>query len=315
MDSRASAKNKELIIVRLLGGLGNQMFQYALGRHLALIHNKPLKLDLSAYRPSGRSSRWVFRSYGLGHFNIQKSVAEDAELKPFKKYLRLTFFSRLLRRVSAYGKYYARGYIFEPPGRNFTFDPWLLDAPLKSVVYLDGFWQSEKYFKAVEGIIRNDFSFKKPPDVANQQMLEEIASVDSVAIHIRHGDNATKIARHHGVLPLKYYKNAVSELAKTISNPNFYIFSDDPAWAKANLKLNHPATFVTHNGEAKHQEDLRLMSHCKHHIIGNSTFSWWGAWLGKQPNQLVYAPKRYHMRVNIPIKDLYPGEWKLMDID
>lgn len=298
--------------MRLLGGLGNQMFQYALGRHLSIIHGRPLKLDLSFYGSAAAKSRWAPRNYNLAPFQIKGEVTTEADLNPFKKYLGQNFLSKTLRRLSALGKYYNRAYIFEPPKNYFVFDSRLLSAPLKPVVYLDGFWQTEKYFLPIENTIRQDFTFKDQPDEANRQMIAEIESNNSVCIHIRHGDNATKIAAKHGVLPLSYYSEATQGLTAIIKNPHFYVFSDDPGWAKENLKLNYPATFVSHNGDEKNYEDMRLMTHCKHHIIGNSTFSWWGAWLGKKPGQLVYAPKRYHIHDNIPTVDLYPDDWKLI---
>jgi hypothetical protein len=304
-----------LIIVRLLGGLGNQMFQYALGRQLSLIHKRPLKLDISYYTEATPDPKKGIRIYCLNHFNIQAEIATLSDIKPFQKYLgKQNFFSKVLRHASGLGKYYRRSYIFEPPKNYLVFDPKLLRESLKPVVYLDGFWQTEKYFSGIEKIIRQDFSFTDAADEINQTMLAEIDSCDSVAIHIRHGDNATKVAAKHGVLPLEYYHQAVNGLIKTVAQPHFYIFSDDPEWAKENLKLNFPATFVTHNGDEKNYEDLRLMTYCKHHIIGNSTFSWWGAWLGKKSGQLVYAPKKYHVKDNIPTTDLYPGGWELIEV-
>ena len=301
------------IIVRMLGGLGNQMFQYALGRHLSIIYKRPLKLDLGFYSSAAAKKRWAPRSFCLDHFSIQAQIAKDRDIEPFEKFLKLNLLSKILRHASGLGKYYKRSFIFEPPKNYFTFDPLLLTWPLKPVVYLDGFWQTEKYFSGIEEIIRNDFNFKDAPDAINQKMIEEISSVDSVCLHVRHGDNATKVAAKHGVLPMQYYREAVSGLIKIVKNPQFYIFSDDPKWAQENLQLNFPVFFVNHNGDEKNYEDLRLMSHCKHHIIGNSTFSWWAAWLGKKPGQQVYAPKRYHMRDNIPTTDLYPQTWKLIN--
>lgn len=310
MDKTASTKG--LVIVRLLGGLGNQMFQYAFGRSMSILHKRELKFDLGFYR--NQNAKWALRTYDLDNFNIQISSATDKELRPFKKYLQQNPISKLLRRVSSVIPVRLKSYIFEPYGQNFSFDKRLLEAKFRLKVYLDGFWQTEKYFLGIEEIIRKDFTFKELPSETNRKMLEEIASVNSVAIHIRHGDNATKIAAHHGVLPLEYYQTAAQELVKTVGEPHFYIFSDDPAWAKDNLKLNYPASFVNHNGEEKHHEDLRLMAACKHQIIGNSTFSWWGAWLGKKAGQIVYAPSRYHINTPIAMNDYYPSDWNLVSV-
>jgi hypothetical protein len=315
MDKPTSTEPAQgLIIVRLLGGLGNQMFQYAMGRSLSIIHRRPLKFDLGFYSSAAAAASWAPRFYGLSHFSLSAEIATDTETAPFKKYLGQNFFSKAARRLSGFGNYYLRSYILEPRGNNFVFDPRLLTARLKPIVYLDGFWQTEKYFAGIEKIIRDDFTLSGAPDSTNQAMLLDIGSGNSVAIHIRHGDNATKIAHHHGVLPVSYYDRAVKILAAKVQNPNFYIFSDDPSWAKENLKLDFPSTFVTHNADEKNYEDLRLMSACKHHIIGNSTFSWWGAWLGKKPGQMVLAPDRYHVNTTIQTGDLYPQAWQLVKV-
>ena len=315
MDRTASTgKNTGIIIVRLLGGLGNQLFQYALGRHLSVIHGRPLKLDISAYRASAPNSRFAIRMYGLSHFGISAEIATAKEVAPFQKYLQKSLRSRILRRLQGLGDYYARSYIFEPVKNHFVFDPRFLRASLKPTVYLDGFWQSEKYFLPIAETIRREFTVSSPPEGENIKMIQYMQAQNSVALHIRHGDNATSLAKNHGVLPMDYYQKASGDLAGKASSLHYYIFSDDPAWAKENLRINAPTTFVTHNGDEKNYEDLRLMAYCKHHIIGNSTFSWWGAWLGKKPGQIVYAPKRYNMGTSAPVADLYPRAWNLVEI-
>ncbi len=288
------------------------MFQYAFGRSMSILHGRELKFDLGFYNK--QNSKWAQRTYALGNFNTQVQLATKQELKPFQKYLGQNLLSKFLRRISAFFPYSAKSYILENPGQNFAFNARLFKTKLKPKAYFDGFWQTEKYFLDIEDIIRKDFTFKHEPDEANRKMLEQITSANSAAIHIRHGDNATKIAAHHGVLPLEYYYDSIDQLAKLIDNPFFYIFSDDINWAEDNLKLNYPAVFVSHNGEEKHIEDLRLMSACKHHIIGNSTFSWWGAWLGQKPGQKVFAPSRYHMNVNITMNDYYPSHWNIVNV-
>jgi len=249
----------------------------------------------------------------LQHFNIQAQIAEPEDTAPFQKYFKNNLFRKVLRRAGRLGKYYKRSCIIESPKKYWVFDPHLLTESLKANVYLVGCWQTEKYFASIENIIRNDFLFKAAPDEVNRKMLAEIDSSSSVCIHVRHGDNATPKASQHGILPLNYYHKAMEDLIKTIKSPHFYVFSDDTEWAKESLRLDFPSTFVSHNGDEKNYEDLRLMSHCKHHIIGNSTFSWWGAWLGKKSEQLVYAPKRYFIHT-VPPLDLYPASWKRIEI-
>ena len=146
MDKPTGFGQQGQIIVRLLGGLGNQMFQYALGRHLSVIHGRRFKLDLSFYQSAAANNRWAPRNYNLAPFQIQAEVATQTDINPFKKYLGQNFLSKIRRRLSAAGQYYKRAYIFEPPKNYFVFDPRLLSAPLKPAVYLDGFWQTEKYF-------------------------------------------------------------------------------------------------------------------------------------------------------------------------
>jgi hypothetical protein len=317
MDTRTNLKKEsDVIIVRIRYGLGNQLFQYALARHLSIIHKKHLKLDISYYTTVNPNQLKGVRIYCLNHFDIKAEIAKPEDTAPFQKYLKNNLFSKLFRRASGFGEYskYKRSYVYELPKTNKFFHSNILTESLKTVGYLDGFWQSEKYYISIENIIREDFVFKDVPDEANKKMLAEIDSSNAVSIHIRHGDYATQYAPNHLVLPISYYHQAIEDLTITVKNPYFYVFSDDPDWAKESLRLYFPSTFVSHNSDEKNYEDLRLMSHCKHHIIANSTFSWWGAWLGKKSGQLVYAPKRYYIHSDIPTFDFYPAFWKLIEI-
>src|SRR5262249_26292272 len=152
-------------------------------------------------------------------------------------------FSKILRRASGSLSLGLNSYFFEQVGKSFVFHPDLLTMKLPTIGYFDGFWQSEKYFKSVEDIIRKDFEFILAPDSVNQRMLQDIDGSQSISIHIRHGDNATKMAAQHGVLPTDYYHRAVRELMNHVKNPRFYIFSDDPNWAKQNLRLGYPCFY------------------------------------------------------------------------
>jgi hypothetical protein len=315
MDTRTSQqKENGVIIVRLQGGLGNQLFQYALGKHLSIIHKKTLKLDISNYTTAKSDPQKDERRYCLKHLNIKAQITEPEDTAPFQKYFKNKFFSKRLIYIIDFGKYFKYSYIFEPPNNFFIFDAHLLTKSFQKIVYLDGYWQTEKYFTSIEHIIRKDFIFKEVPDKVNKKILTEIDSSHAVCIHVRRGDYAIKNSPKHRVLSLSYYHKAAVDLAQTVKNPCFYVFSDEPEWAKNNLQLNFPLTFISHNGDNKNYEDLRLMIHCKHHIIANSTFSWWGAWLGKKSGQLVYAPKRYFIHKDIPTFDFYPASWKLIDI-
>jgi hypothetical protein len=144
--------------------------------------------------------------------------------------------------------------------------------------------------------------------------LSAIREAESVAVHVRHGDNATAAAQGLGVLPLAYYQKAAGLISEQARHPQFFVFSDDLDWARATLTLPGPATFVTHNGDEKNYEDMRLMAACKHHIVANSTFSWWGAWLGKKDDQIVYAPMKYYINTDQDFRDFYPASWNLLPV-
>jgi hypothetical protein len=288
-----------MIIVKLIGGLGNQLFQYALGRHLAHIHKTELKLDVTGFEA------YKLHSYGLGKFNIVENFATKEEIKRFIKYRkkngRIWFlYNRLIADKSMYVQ-----------ERQFNFDPSVLRS--KNSAYIDGFWQTEKYFKAIEEIIRKEFTLKTKISDYSAQIASCINNANSVSIHIRRGDYASdeKTNKYHGLCSLDYYHEAIKEIAKKIDKPHFFIFSDEPEWAKKNLILDFPATYVDGNKSDKNYEDLYLMSLCKHQIIANSSFSWWGAWLNQNKNKIVFAPKKWfsYTKTSVNTNDIIPDSW------
>jgi hypothetical protein len=194
--------------------------------------------------------------------------------------------------------------------RHFHFDPRILDLP--GNVYLDGYWQSEKYFKDIESIIRSEFIVKTMSDPANEAMSERICGTESVSVHVRRKDYVSDSAtsRIHGGCSLAYYYAAAERIARAVAEPHFFVFSDDAQWARENLDLKYPTTFVTHNGPDKNYEDLRLMTLCNHHIVANSTFSWWGAWLSINPDKMVIAPRKWFAESDLDCRDLIPDSWR-----
>ena len=130
-------------------------------------------------------------------------------------------------------------------------------------------------------------------------------------MHIRRGDYVSNPTTNklHGTCSLEYYHNAVDIIAAKVSNPHFFIFSDDHEWARNNFKIDYPLTFVAHNNAGKNYEDMRLMSLCKHHIIANSSFSWWGAWLGSNPKKIVCAPRGWFKDKSLNTNDIIPSDW------
>lgn len=290
-----------MIIVRLIGGLGNQLFQYAVARHLAEIHKTELKIDISGFET------YKLHKYSLLPFNIQENFAspeEVAALKWHKQGIAEYVVRRVLRRTPKPALTYIR------EKKKFHFDPDILKLP--DGIYLEGSWQSEKYFVDIAGIIRREFTVNMSPKGRDKKLSEEMKLCDSISLHIRRGDYVTNPGtnRIHGTCDLDYYRCCVERLASKVKHPHFFIFSDDPGWVRDNLKLPYPITFVDHNKADKNYEDLRLISKCKHHIIANSTFSWWGAWLGAHPGKMVYAPKHWVAATDVyDAREIVPDKW------
>jgi hypothetical protein len=179
-------------------------------------------------------------------------------------------------------------------------------------VFLSGYWQSEKYFSDAIGVIRDTFAFRRPPSGLNNSLATQIAAQNATAIslHVRRGDYVHKaaVSQTHGSCSLSYYDAAVRHMASHVKTPHFYVFSDDTDWVRANLNMPFPHVFVEHNRGSASYEDMRLMSLCRHHIIANSSFSWWGAWLNADPEKIVVAPDKWFNNENV-VEDLFLSDW------
>lgn len=289
-----------MVIVRLIGGLGNQLFQYAAARRLAHVIHAPLKLDISAFEKQN------LRAYSLGPFHIREEFATAEEINLLKSDDPANALTGWRGR---FRPHHRRSWVKE---RHYHFDPNILK--ISSSVYLEGFWQSERYFKDIEPIVRQEFTVKSQPDPENAAMAERIRKVTSASIHIRRADYVSETCniKTHGICSLDYYSAAITQLIAEVNIAHFFVYSDDPDWARDNLKLKHPTTFVSHNGSDRGHEDLRLMSLCQHHIIANSTFSWWGAWLCSNPKKLVFAPRKWFTTRRRNAKDLIPEGWRMV---
>ncbi len=277
-----------MIIIKIIGGLGNQMFQYALGRALSIKNNVEFKMDLSGFES------YKLHDYSLKHFNITENIATFKEIKSIKNKKLLQLFYRHSSQIIE--KY-------------FYYDSAILKVIDK--VYLDGYWQSEKYFNDISEVIRKDFTVKHQQAGRNKEIAELIEDSNSVSLHIRRGDYVSnKITNTvHGLCNLDYYNRAIIYIAEKFSNLHFFVFSDDPIWTKKYISVKENITYVDHNKADKNYEDLRLMSQCKHHIIANSSFSWWGAWLNQNPDKIVIAPRKWFNEDSIDTKDLIPESW------
>ena len=295
-----------MIVVKLIGGLGNQLFQYALGRHLAEKHQTPVKLDISAFNSQ------QLRSYALTAFNIHAPLASDDEINNIlgaPPGIGKRFTAKLLKRdLTDYWPTYVKE-------KKFSFNPEILKLP--NDIYLDGYWQSEKYFEDISSILRKEFTLNAEQSAENEKTQSHILSSESVSVHARRCDFVSdeSVNRIHGICDLNYYVKAFDYIKGIVQNPRFFIFSDDIPWCRSNLDFEHQLTFVDHNGADNSHDDLQLMKQCKHHIIANSSFSWWSAWLNSNPDKLVIAPQRWVNSDYYDTKDLIPDNWIKLNIE
>lgn len=287
-----------MIIVRLQGGLGNQMFQYAAAKSLAIDKKQELVIDVSAFENDANITK---RKFELDCFTITAGFLSAEKLR--RKLKTPSLFQKILTRAIPY---YKRSIYFEP---HFHYDENFFRAPADTMLF--GYWQTEKYFSSITPVIREEFRIKKPLSDATLNIAKKIDETESVSVHFRRGDYISNPAtlKVHGICDLEYYEKAIARITKETPVKHLYIFSDDISWARENLNLSLPTTFVDHNNEQHAYEDLFLMSKCKHNIIANSTFSWWAAWLNNNPSKKVIVPQSWFREFDADTKDLYPEEW------
>ncbi len=290
-----------MITVKLKGGLGNQLFQYAYGRAVSLKLETPLVLDISGYEDQSEID--TERAFQLAGFNLQATISDKSsedKVGFFKKIIS-NFQNKIKNTLNPYN-----GYVFDPKNLN-----------VKDGSHLDGYWQSEKYFTDIETTLRYDLALKGKLSGKAKLFKERIKQVEdnggvSASVHIRRGDYITsKYANsYHGSLDMNYYQKAISTLQAKLCGKQLilFIFSDDIAWVKENLKTDVPYVCVS-RPEILDQEDLILMSSCNHNIIANSSFSWWGAWLNPRKDKIVIAPKRWVKDRSSNTSDVIPLDW------
>jgi len=291
-----------MIIVKLMGGVGNQMFQYAAGRALADRLNTVLKMDISGFA----APVWTTpRAYQLDQLSITAGVASDSELHAVaastRKLSGMTWLGKLagaLRRRADLTIYN------ETPN---CFDSHFMS--LQNNTYLCGYWQSQMYFQDISDVVRREFQPCAPWSQRNLELAAQISATDSISVHVRRGDyvNDESARMIHGVCTLDFYQACMRQIECVTEAPHYYVFSDEPQWARDNIKTAFPITIVDHNDPHNAVFDIKLMSLCKHNIIANSSFSWWGAWLNTNPGKIVFAPSKWFCRKEA--KDLLPHSW------
>ncbi len=291
-----------MIGVRLMGGLGNQMFQYATAFSLARQHGTDVSMDLQFFENIAAVD--TPREYELDCFQLKsrfleqtKRPAEDDEAIYLGRRGRLR---QLKHRLGGHA-----WKIYREPHHNF--DSEVLNLPDWS--YLIGYWQTEKYFTNIRKGLLKEFAFKDEPTGKNKELLEHIKSTESVSIHVRRGDYVSNehASKFHGAKGLDYYEAALKPILKQVKEPQLFVFSDDPEWCKQNLKFRQDTVYA--EGNKKGHEDMRLMMRCKHNVIANSSFSWWGAWLNENPSKIVIAPKKWFNDPSINTNDVIPESW------
>lgn len=268
------------IITRIKGGLGNQLFCYAAARRLAIVNNADLVIDDITGFVRDSSYR---RRYMLDHFSIPARKALPAErMEPFERYRR-----GVLKWLSHRKPFQERRYIEQ---EGLDFDERLLSLKVNGTLYIDGYWQSENYFKDIEQTIRAELLILPPEDALNRQMAWEIKRSLSVAVHMRWFDVPGSTEAHN--VSTDYYQRAIALMEKRLPSPRYFVFSDDQTATLAKLSLPAGrATFISHNrGDENAYADLWLMTQCRHFITANSTFSWWGAWLAQEKEKFVVTP-------------------------
>lgn len=285
-----------MIITKLMGGLGNQMFQYSLGRRLAEERGVPLKLDLSWFRDAHAIGVDTAREYALDGWRVHASIATAEDL------------SRFPRRVGLLARL---GLVSSPlvRERGLGFDARVLRAP--DHAHLTGYWQSEKYFRPIRELLLREFTLAAAPCRHVEALLARVSDSSAVAVHVRRGDYVRNPRANdfHGICPIEYYLDAARRIADQVADPSFFVFSDDPDWVRDNLRLDWPTTYVMHDGGCLPHHDMWLMTHCSHHIIANSSFSWWGAWLCRNGDKVVIAPAQWFRDAKFNTADLVPESW------
>ena len=290
-----------MIVVKLLGGLGNQMFQYAIGRVLSLKLNTDLKFDHDFFQGKDDEIS-TKRSFELHVFNIDFKKATDYDIKLFTGKSRLQ--KKIEHEVPFFKKYHL---VIE---KSHEFNATILDT--KNNSYLNGYWQSEKYFKSIRSILLKDFILKNPINTVNALNVLKCQNKNSVSIHIRRGDYVSNSSNllYHGICSLQYYYDAIHYLKGKINEDiKLFVFTDDMVWVNENFKPEYNFEIINDNKGIDSFYDMYLMSICHHNIIANSSFSWWGAWLNTHPNKIVIAPKNWFETKDINSEDVIPENW------
>ncbi len=281
-----------MFVINLKGGMGNQMFQYAFGKNLSLKYDLPFSLDLTFLKRRDLGADFVYRNYDLDLFTIDENFFEGGNKTKSIIEPHFEFSAEIINQIS---KEVKRKSLFKKPG-----------------LFIDGYWQTPLYFKENENTIRKDFNFKDPVEQTKDQkiidMFNHINSSNSVMLNVRRADYLN--TDFHGVLGLNFIKQGCEIINSTVTNPTYFLFSDDVEWCRENIKMDNLIIVDHYFKGTKFGYYLQLMRACKHFVVPNSTFAWWAAWLNPDPNKIVIAPKEWFADSTINTKDLIPENWQ-----
>lgn len=289
-----------MIAIRLKGGMGNQMFQYAFALGQAARLKTRMKVDCAALLDRARGKDFVYRDYDLDIFSLQANfVMEPTALRSVYKIKS--------SKVSKWTKAYAqKGFKIEKE-KHFHVDHELIAAPVDNVVY-DGWWQGEKYFENVKEEVRKAFVFKQDILPESRELYEKIRNTNSVCLNVRRTDFLTTPALN--ATNLEYFLRGAKEMGELVENPHFFIFSDDLEWCREHIVLDYPIDIVSHDMKGrKFGNYLQLMKSCKNFIIPNSSFAWWAVWLNEDSEKKVIAPKNWFNEGDYDTSGLVPESW------
>ncbi len=290
-----------MIVIKIQGGLGNQLFQYALGKSLEKRNDEKVYFDISSYKTPENTGATP-RNLELIHFNIADFETIES-IHDILNHGLMSKMGRLLERD--FLPYYKQFYVKE---KNPGFDSHIPN--IKKNAYLDGYWQSPKYFSNVISELKEALTLKNDAksDFRDYKVLIDNAQ-NSLSVHIRRSDYIEKYKQTYFQLPLGYYNQSIRYIQKIHPDIEIFVFSDDIQWCRENLPLDLPLHFVEFQ-ESSPCEELLLMSQCKHNIIANSTFSWWAAWLNTNPDKMVIAPKKWFIFEDTHFRNsLYLDTW------
>lgn len=281
-----------MILVRFNGGLGNQLFQYAAGRQLSLKFNTGLVADLQDYQQAGHP-------FLLDKFNVNMRMAGAEDY---------AFFERNGYRQGLFRKLFNQVAIVHEP--HFHYSPVIMNQAKKHT-WLQGYWQCEKYFSDIRNVLLNELKPAAQPGARTLELMKAAAEGRSVAIHVRRGDYVSNAhtLEFHGLCDMDYYQKAIAMIEARVEQPVYFVFSDDIDWAKEHIRPGGIVYYSDHTDAHAAWEDLMIMKSCSHNIIANSTFSWWGAWLGEQPDKTILAPAKWFAKSHLNANDVIPEHW------